>query len=78
MQTITKPSVFSFDSLPSSAMVDDETFAVVLGCHRNTIWRKAKAGDLPKPIKTGPRSTRWQVGAIREYLASLTAQQSAA
>ncbi|MCV2218902.1 helix-turn-helix transcriptional regulator [Thauera sp. Sel9] len=73
-----KPSVSHFDNLPASGLVDDKTVAGVLGCSRNTIWRKAKAGDLPSPVKVGPKTTRWQVGAIREYLASLTAQQSAA
>ena len=72
------PSVAQFDNLPDSAMVDDKTIAVVLDCHRNTIWRRAKTGEFPKPIKTGPRSTRWKVRAIRAYIASLTAESAAA
>ena len=71
-----KPSVSHFDSLPASGLVDDKTVAGVLGCSRNTVWRKAKAGDIPSPVKVGPKTTRWQVGAIRGYLASLTAQQA--
>lgn len=73
-----KPSIINFDSLPDSALVDDKTVAVVTGQSRNTVWRKAKAGTLPAPIKVGPKTTRWRVGAIRAYLASLTAQQAAA
>lgn len=75
---ILKPSISHFDSLPDSAHIDDKAVAVLTGWHRNTVWRKAKARELLPPIKVGPKSTRWQVGAIREYLASLTAQQSAA
>ena len=37
-----------------------------------------KSGKYPSPIKTGPRSTRWKVGAIRAYIASLTAESAAA
>lgn len=68
-----KSSIVNFDSLPDSAMVDDKTFAVVIGQSRNTVWRKSKAGILPAPIKVGPKTTRWRVGAIRAYLASMTA-----
>lgn len=68
-----KPSVVNFDNLPASGLVDDKTIAGVLGCSRNTVWRKARTaeGGFPKPIKVGPKTTRWQVGAIRIYLASM-------
>lgn len=70
---ILKPSLSGFDALPNSAFVDVATVAALLGCSRNTVWRKAKAGTLASPIKTGPNSTRWKVGAIRDYLAALAA-----
>jgi len=59
--------------MPDSALVDVETVAVVTGQSQNSVWRKSKAGTLPAPVKVGPKTTRWQVGAIRAYLASLTA-----
>jgi len=69
-----KPSISNFDSLPASGFVDDKTVASVLGCSRNTVWRKARYGEggFPKPVKVGPKSTRWQVGAIRAFIDSLT------
>lgn len=73
-----KPSIINFDNLPDSALVDDKTVAVVTGQSRNTVWRKAKAGTLPAPIKVGPKTTRWKVGAIRAYLESLTVGEVAA
>ncbi|MER2555656.1 MAG: AlpA family phage regulatory protein [Thauera sp.] len=68
-----KSSIVNFDSLPASGLVDDKTIAGVLGCSRNTVWRKARTeeGGFPKPIKVGPKTTRWRVGAIRAYLASM-------
>lgn len=70
---VLKPSISHFDSLPASGLVDDKTVASVLSCSRNTVWRKSRFGEggFPKPIKVGPKTTRWQVGAIRAYLASL-------
>jgi len=65
------PALANFDALPDSALVDVATVAVLLGCSRNTVWRKARAGELASPIKTGPNSTRWRVGSIRAHLAAI-------
>lgn len=35
------------------------------------VWRRVAAGILPTGVKIGPNSTRWNVGAIRRYLANL-------
>jgi predicted DNA-binding transcriptional regulator AlpA len=74
-----RPALANFDVLPDSALVDDKTFAGVLGCSRNTIWRRARTeeGSFPKPIKVGPKTTRWQVGAIRGYLAGIANGEAA-
>ncbi len=66
-------SLSGFDSLPDSAFINVGTVAALLGCSANTVWRRAKAGTLPAPVKTGQMSTRWKVGAIRTHLASLEA-----
>lgn len=72
MQPQATPQPLSnFDSLPDSAMVDVKTVAGILGRSRSSIWRDAKLGNIPKPVKTGPYCTRWNVGAIRRHLASL-------
>lgn len=71
------PGLTNFDSLPNTALVDGRVAAQVLCCSYNQVFRLSRQGRLAKPIKTGPRSTRWHVGAIRAYLASLT-QPSAA
>ena len=65
------PALANFDALPDSALIDVATVAALLGCSRNTVWRKARAGELASPIKTGPNSTRWRVGSIRAHLAAI-------
>lgn len=67
------PALANFDVLPDSAFIDVAIVAALLGCSRNTVWRKARAGELAPPVKTGPNSTRWRVGEIRSYLAAITA-----
>ena len=61
----------NFDSLPDSALVDVKVTAAVLGRSQSSIWRDARLGKLPAPIKAGPACTRWKVGAIRAHLAGL-------
>lgn len=63
----------SFDELPDSALVPDLTIAELLSCHRTQVWRMAREGRLPKPIKIGLNSARWKVGEIRAVLAKLAA-----
>ena len=66
-----KPAFTGFTAFPDEALIDVKVVAGLLGCTRNTVWRRARAGILPAPVKTGPRSTGWRVGAIRQYLANL-------
>lgn len=65
------PSVSHFSALPDEALIDVRAVAVVLGRSVNTVWRMAKAGAIAAPVKCGPKTTRWRVGAVRSYLASL-------
>lgn len=67
----TKAGFSGFSSYPDEALVEVGVVAALLGCSCNTVWRRSRAGVLPAPVKTGLRSTRWNVGAIRQYLASL-------
>ncbi|MHA6909395.1 helix-turn-helix transcriptional regulator [Ralstonia pseudosolanacearum] len=58
----------AFDDLPNAAHVDCKTVAALLSCTRATVWRRAAAGQLPKPRKFGS-SARWNVGELRAVLA---------
>lgn len=60
-----------FDSKPDAALVDDKTVAALLCVHRNSVWRLARAGKLPAPVKVSEQTTRWRVGDLRRAIASL-------
>jgi predicted DNA-binding transcriptional regulator AlpA len=59
----------NFDSLPDSAHVRAPVVAALRGCSINTVWRQAKAGDIPKPVKLSPGVSAWNVGSLRRHLA---------
>ena len=60
----------AFHSLPDEALIDVKVVAVLFDCSENTVWRRAKSGVLPVPIRVSPQQTRWRVGAIRKALVS--------
>lgn len=67
----------TFDSLPSSGYVrQSQLIPDVVPFSSATLWRKCKAGQFPKPVKLSERVSAWNVGAVRQFLA--TQAQSAA
>jgi predicted DNA-binding transcriptional regulator AlpA len=54
-----------FDRLPDAAHVRLPVVMALHGVSAPTIWRWCKAGRLPAPVKLGPNTTAWQVGALR-------------
>jgi prophage regulatory protein len=36
-----------------------------------TVWRWAATGQLPAPVRVGPRCTRWRVSDLQRYLDAL-------
>jgi predicted DNA-binding transcriptional regulator AlpA len=61
------PALSSFDSLPDSAHVRVPVVAALHGVSVVTVWRWARSGKLPKPIKRGG-VTAWQVGQLRRSM----------
>ena len=39
----------------------------------DTIWRWARNGDLPRPVKIGPNVTRWRMSDLTDHERSFTA-----
>lgn len=54
-----------FDQLPDSAHVRLPVVAAWRGISPATVWRHVKAGLIPQPVKLGPNTTAWNVGALR-------------
>lgn len=65
------PTLAAFHTLPDEALIDVKFVAVLFDCSENTIWRRARTGMLPSPIRVSSQQTRWRVGGIRKSLASL-------
>ncbi len=63
------PQLAQFDSLPASAHVRLPTVAALHGIGPATVWRWVRSGRLPQPVKLGPNTTAWNVGALRQALA---------
>lgn len=60
-----------FDNKPDAALVDVKVVASLLDVHPNSVWRLARSGKLPAPVKLSEQSTRWRVGDLRRALSSL-------
>ncbi len=68
----------NYSSLPDDALVRPKQlvasglvpFSIV------SVWRKAKAGTFPPPIKVGPAITAWRLGDIRKWLANPAAYRA--
>lgn len=56
-----------FDALPDSANVRQPVVQGLYGCSSTTIWRRVKAGLIPKPKKLGG-TTVWNVADLRAAL----------
>ena len=54
-----------FDSLPNAAHVDVHVVAAVKGISVPSVWRWARNGLIPQPVRVTPGTTRWNVGQLR-------------
>ena len=45
------PTLAAFNALPDEALIDVRFVAVLFDCSENTVWRRAKSGVLPAPIR---------------------------
>ena len=65
------PALADFDSLPGSALIDVRVYARLMSCSPETVWRRAREGLLPPPIRVSSQQTRWRVGDVRKALDAL-------
>jgi prophage regulatory protein len=52
-----------------------QTVVLVTGLSESTIRRRVATGHFPKPIRHGPRCTRWIAGHVCEWLQRQAALQ---
>ena len=60
--------VAAFDALPEEALVNLKTIMALSCRSKSSIYRDIAANRLARPIHIGPKSARWRVGDVREYL----------
>ena len=85
-QATPRVSAANFDTLPDGAFIRQSQLVqspkrpdtpAPLPFSAPTLWRKAKAGTLPAPVKLSERVTAWNVGSVRAWIASHCATQQA-
>jgi predicted DNA-binding transcriptional regulator AlpA len=69
-QTVTAPpsALTNFQHLPDDALARVATVRALFDCSVPTVWRWAKNGRLPAPVRVGG-VTGWRVGDLRKILA---------
>lgn len=65
--------LFPQNTLPEFGYVSANTLAMALETTPSTIWRWTKSGRLPKPVKLGEGTTRWNMAEVHKALAKLAA-----
>ena len=45
--------------------------AELLKVHVRSVWRLAATGDIPEPIRLGPKTVRWRVVDLEAHLTRL-------
>lgn len=61
----------NFDQLPDSAFIRLPVVQTIFDCSVSTVWRLVKSGAI-RTHKLSPRTTAFNVGEIRQYIASRT------
>ena len=62
------PALATFNDLPDAAFVPITVVCQLFSCSPATVWRRVKSGDLSAPQRFGARTTRWNVGQLRQSL----------
>lgn len=57
-------------SKPPALMLSYDEVCELTGLCRETIWRKAATGKMPKPVSLGHRTKRFRYSDIKEWVES--------
>ena len=63
-------------SEPAQKLLTVKELAAMLGVHERSCWRlaalaEAGQGDFPKPLRLAPKTIRWRLADVEEYLGAL-------
>lgn len=51
-------------------MLTDKEVASTLKLSRSSVWRLAKLGKLPQPVKVGLNAARWKKSELKTWMAA--------
>jgi predicted DNA-binding transcriptional regulator AlpA len=54
--------------LPDEALVSDPEICAFAKISRTNLWRRRKEGDIPPPLKIGPRMNRTPMRVVRQFV----------
>jgi len=52
-------------------LLTDKEAAALCGIGVTTLWNLSRSGEIPSPVKVGPRSTRWRRSDLQKWIQSL-------
>ena len=55
-------------TLPATGYIRISKLILILPLSASTIWRKAKKGEFPTPIKLSEQITAWRVEDVRAWM----------
>lgn len=53
---------------PDAQLLTAREVADLLRIHPRSVWRAATAGDIPKPIRIGPKVVRWRLTDLQAFI----------
>lgn len=62
MNTSTNPR------FPDSQLLKVRDVGEMLQMHPRSVWRAVVAGDIPKPIRIGPKVVRWRLADLQAFI----------
>jgi predicted DNA-binding transcriptional regulator AlpA len=53
---------------PDAQLLTAREVAALLRIHPRSVWRATSAGDIPKPIRIGPKVVRWRLSDLQAFI----------
>ena len=64
----------TFDELPGSAFIKQPQVLELVPISASSLWRWARDGMVPRPIKLSEHCSVWRVQDVRDWMAAQTAE----
>lgn len=65
---MTKPKSKETYTMPAEGFIRAAQFAQVLSISESTLRQWVADGDVPKPVRLGPKASAWNVQLVRAWI----------